>query len=61
LRLQLEQSLAEVRTLRGMLSICAWCKRVRDRGEVRLPVESYVQAHTHASFTYIMHGKARQR
>jgi hypothetical protein len=33
LRASLEASMAEVRTLCGLLCICAWCKRVRDEAE----------------------------
>jgi phosphatidylglycerophosphate synthase len=52
MRAQLEQALAEVRTLRGLLSICAWCKRVRIQEEVWQQVELYVEDHTHAKFTH---------
>lgn len=52
LRLRLEQALAEVRTLRGHLSICAWCKRVRDGQHGWQDVENYVEARTHAQFTH---------
>lgn len=52
LRAGLEAALAEVRTLRGLLRMCAWCKRVRDEAEKWQPVEAYVQQHTHAEFTH---------
>jgi hypothetical protein len=52
LRGQLEQALAEVRTLRGLVRICAWCKRIPDEAEAWQPVEDYVQGHTHAEFTH---------
>jgi hypothetical protein len=52
LRRELEQALAEVRTLRGVLPICAWCKRIRDEAEAWRPVEEYLKAHTHAAFTH---------
>jgi hypothetical protein len=52
LRGELQQALAEVKTLRGHISICAWCKSVRDERNAWLPVESYVEQHTHAEFTH---------
>lgn len=52
LRSNLEQALAEVKTLHGMLRICAWCKRIRDEEQAWQPVESYVQGHSHAEFSH---------
>ncbi len=51
-RCRLEQALAEVRTLRGYLSICAWCKCVRDEQLGWQNVEAFVQDRTHAQFTH---------
>jgi hypothetical protein len=48
----LETALAEVRTLKGLLCICAWCKRIRDEATVWESVEEYVQSRTHASFSH---------
>jgi hypothetical protein len=41
-----------MKTLRGLLRICAWCKRIRDEEQAWQPVESYVQAHSHAEFSH---------
>lgn len=49
---RLEQALAEIRTLRGLLPICAWCKRVRNEEQAWQSIESYVQKHSHAEFTH---------
>ncbi len=47
-----DEALAEVRTLRGLLPICAACKNIRDdRGEWH-GLEAYVSAHTEANFTH---------
>jgi hypothetical protein len=54
LRAGLQKALAEVRTLRGLLSICAWCKRIRDEQQAWQSVEAYVQSHTDAAFTHGM-------
>ena len=53
LRQELEQAMAEIKTLRGMLSICAWCKRIREDGQW-LPIEEYVKEHSLANFTHGM-------
>lgn len=52
LRANLEEAMAEIKTLRGMHCICAWCKRIRDEAERWQPVEHYVQSRTHAAFTH---------
>lgn len=52
LRARLETALAEVRTLRGLVCICAWCKRIRDEATAWEPVEQYVQSRTDASFSH---------
>jgi len=52
LRAGLEAAAAEIRTLRGMLCICAWCKRVRDEEAAWQPVEGYLENRTPARFTH---------
>jgi hypothetical protein len=52
LRANLEEAMAEIRTLRGLHCICAWCKRIRDEEEDWQSVERYVESRTHASFTH---------
>ena len=52
LRAGLEAAAAEIRTLRGMLCICAWCKRIRDEAQAWQPVEGYVETRTAARFTH---------
>lgn len=49
---ELQDTLAEVRTLRGLVPICAWCKKVRDDAGYWASVETFVEAHTDASFTH---------
>lgn len=48
----LEQALAEIRTLRGILPICAHCKRVMNDAGAWEQIEDYVRKHTHAQFTH---------
>lgn len=52
--LELQEALANVRTLRGLLPICAWCKKVRDDKGYWKEVEEYVRDNTDASFTHGM-------
>jgi hypothetical protein len=48
----LEQALADIRTLHGILPICAHCKRVLNDAGHWEQVEVYVRKHTHAQFTH---------
>lgn len=49
---QLQGALAQVRTLRGLLPICAQCKKIRDDHGYWNQVEVYVRDHSHANFTH---------
>ncbi|MDM8551557.1 response regulator [Desulfobacterales bacterium HSG2] len=50
--LQLEEALANVRTLRGLLPICANCKRIRDDKGYWNRIEAYVESHSDARFSH---------
>lgn len=49
---ELEEALTNVKQLRGMLPICAWCKKVRDDHNYWHQVEAYVASHSIAKFTH---------
>ena len=49
---QLQQALAQVHTLEGLLPICAYCKKIRDVGGYWGEIEAYVEQHTDATFTH---------
>ena len=51
---ELSDALARVRTLQGLLPICAWCRKVRDdEHESRwITIEQYVAERTDASVTH---------
>jgi len=49
---QLQQALSQVKTLTGLLPICAWCKNVRDDQGYWLRVEEYIQDHSDAKFSH---------
>jgi hypothetical protein len=51
---RLTASLDEVRTLRGLLPICSWCRKVRDDAGLWTQIEQYISAHTGAEFTHGM-------
>jgi GAF domain-containing protein len=48
----LRQALADMKTLRGMLPICAHCHRVRDDTGYWAQIEAYVASHSEAIFTH---------
>lgn len=48
----LEQLLAEVKTLSGMLPICSHCKKIRDDGGYWNQLEAYLKQHTDAEFSH---------
>jgi GAF domain-containing protein len=48
----LANELEKVKTLHGLLPICAWCKRIRDDQGYWSQVETYISAHTGADFTH---------
>jgi GAF domain-containing protein len=49
---QLEQSLKEIRTLRGILPICVGCKKIRDDQGLWQQLEQYVSEHSEAMFSH---------
>jgi len=49
---RLEKALAEVRTLQGIIPICARCKKIRDDDGFWQQVEEYVATHSGAEFSH---------
>lgn len=49
---ELQTALAEVKTLSGMLPICAGCKKIRDDKGYWNQIETYISHHTDATFTH---------
>lgn len=49
---ELQRALANVRTLRGLLPVCAWCKKVRHDDGYWSELETYVRAHSEATFSH---------
>jgi PAS domain S-box-containing protein len=48
----LQEALDNIRTLKGMLPICASCKKIRDDQGYWNQIESYIRAHTGTEFTH---------
>jgi DNA-binding response OmpR family regulator len=48
----LEQALARVKTLQGLLPICSYCKRIRGDDRYWQQVDAYLVEHTDAQFTH---------
>jgi hypothetical protein len=49
---ELQKALANVKSLSGLLPICAGCKKIRDDNNYWHQVEIYVQKHSEATFTH---------
>ena len=50
--IKLEEALAHVKLLQGILPICSYCKHVRDDHNYWQSVECYVSEHTEAKFSH---------
>ncbi len=48
----LRESFAKIKTLSGLLPICAWCKKIRDDEGYWQSVEQYISEHTKAELTH---------
>ncbi len=49
---ELREALASVKTLSGLVPICAWCKKIRDDRGFWKDVEVFVQSHSDATFSH---------
>lgn len=49
---RLQEAVSAVKTLRGIIPICASCKKIRDDQNEWRPVEVYIRDHTEAEFTH---------
>ena len=48
----LEDAIASVKTLQGLLPICCYCKKIRDDGNYWHRVESYISGHANVRFSH---------
>lgn len=58
---ELRQTLAQVKTLSGLIPICAWCKSVRNDQGYWQTVEQYVHSHSDASFSHSICPSCREK
>jgi DNA-binding NarL/FixJ family response regulator len=49
---ELQEAMARVKTLEGILPTCAWCKKIKDEHDHWLPFETYVAQRSNAQFTH---------
>jgi CheY-like chemotaxis protein len=50
---ELQQALSAIKTLSGLIPICAWCgRKIRDDDKQWVPVEDYIEDHSEAKFTH---------
>lgn len=52
LNAELQRALEEVKTLRGILPVCSFCKRIRSDVGAWEPMEQYVSRHSDAQFSH---------
>jgi len=50
--IQLQQALARVRQLQGLLPICSYCKRIRNDQNYWEQLETHVSEHSEANFSH---------
>lgn len=58
---QLQEALARVKSLTGLLPICASCRKIRDKVGAWHNLEMYIRQHTEADFTHGICPECRMR
>ena len=49
---ELQEAIAKIKTLSGLIPICAWCKKIRDDQGYWQTEEQYIKEHSPAEFTH---------
>ena len=49
--IELQDALAEIKTLSGIIPICAWCNKIRDENGYWKKIKRYIEEHSEAEFT----------
>jgi AmiR/NasT family two-component response regulator len=50
---QLQKALRAIKTLRGLLPVCAWCgRKIQNEDGEWVSLESYIESHSEAEFTH---------
>jgi len=50
--IELQRALSEIKALRGLLPVCAWCRKIRDDNGYWHKIEQYIESHSEAKFTH---------
>lgn len=50
--IELEEALSEIKTLKGIIPICSYCKKIRDDQGYWNQIESYIHEHSDAVFSH---------
>jgi len=58
---ELQEALSEVKTLSGLVPICASCKKIRDDSGFWNQVETYIEKHSDAQFTHGICPECKQK
>ena len=51
---ELQEAVSKIKTLPGLIPICAWCNKIRDDRGYRQTAEQYIQEHSKDGFTHGM-------
>jgi ligand-binding sensor domain-containing protein len=49
---KVDEAVAQIKVLRGLLPICAQCKKIRNDEGLFIQIESYIREHSHAEFSH---------
>ena len=52
--LELQKAASELKSLSGLLPMCAWCKKIRDDAGYWQQLEGYIESHTSVEFSHSM-------
>ena len=58
---QRTEALDQVSVLKGLLPVCAWCRKIRDEGDKWMELEAYIHEHSAAKFTHSICPECRKR
>ena len=50
--IQLQTAISEIKTLRGMITICSSCKKIREDRDIWIQLEAYLYEHSDATFSH---------
>jgi PAS domain S-box-containing protein len=51
---ELQDAMDQIKTLKGLIPICAWCKKIRDDSGYWQKLETYLKEHSDVDFTHGM-------